>query len=78
MLDPGDGEAGRGGVLLDLRGQRQPAAGVDLVKDELDEAHGRHGQRQLALALTSSSLGMMIVCSSITPSSGIKLKVFLK
>ena len=30
------------------------------------------------LALISSSSGMMIVCSSITPSSGSQLNVFLK
>ncbi len=36
-LDPGDVEPGLGGVLLDLRHQREPTAGVNFVKDESDE-----------------------------------------
>ena len=45
---------------------------MNLMKRTLDMVSGS------CLALISSSLGMMIVCSSMTPSSGIQLYVFLK
>ena len=47
VLLAGDCEPGLDGVLFDHRRQRQTAAGVDLVHDELDEPDPRHGQRQI-------------------------------
>ena len=69
-LEPGHGEPGLDGMLLDHPHRRQPAAGEDLGDHELAKPGHLEGQRY-ALFQHLSGCRPRMVCSSMMPSSGI-------